>query len=110
MTYRGVRERSAAELAVVGLFVAAYAPMALASRAVLFYSSLAVFPFACIVIGRSADAAAERFPALARGWAAAALVSAVFLYPLATARPVPTAIYAPVLRLMRIFGGVDQSG
>jgi len=95
-----LRRRSRPEALVVALFAAIYVPLLLAGRPIFVHSAVAVLPFALLAVARAADLLAGRWPRAAAAWLALALAFALFLYPLATARRVPDALYAPFLARM----------
>ena len=87
-------------------FVATYALHAFVRRPVLIYSAVPLLPFAFAAIGLAVSWAAGRWGPKA-GWTLAALLVAsnLYLYPLATGRAVPPALYGHVLSRI-YFGGL----
>jgi dolichyl-phosphate-mannose--protein O-mannosyl transferase len=85
---------------VVALFAALYLPLVLVPRPIFVYSAVPVLPFALLAVGRALDRAWERRPRAAMAVAALLLATAALAYPIATSRPVPAALYAPVLRAL----------
>jgi len=99
---RGVRERDRGDLLVAGLFAAVYLPLLGVSRPIFVHSAAAVIPLALLVLGRAADLAWDRRPRLVAALLACAVAFALYLYPLATNRRVPDALYAPFIGALTV--------
>jgi len=100
---RALVNRDRGDVAVALLFGTSYAPFLLATRQVFIYSALGVLPFGLLAVARALDRAADRWRALSAATVVIALLSAAYLYPLATARPVPPAAYGRFLEHVTIF-------
>ncbi len=86
-------------------FWVAYLPLLLASRPIWLLSALAVVPYAFALVAIAVTDIARRTGAwVFWGFAAAAMLSSLLLYPLATGQPADTRYLAPVLESLRSGG------
>lgn len=103
----GIDRRNLVFLVLPGLFISVYGILLMIDRPVLPYSVLVILPFAYGALGHGIMLADVRFRAngrLAMLCAVLALVWGAYLYPLASGRSVPTAMYEPVLSRSHIWG------
>lgn len=102
-----VRARRAEErggLLLLLLLAATYLPLLALDRPIFLYSAVAVLPLAFLAVGRALDAPSRRGRALAGAVLALAIAGAAYLYPLATGKPVPESLYAPVVSRASLAG------
>ena len=78
--WRWLAGREAAAGLLLGLFLAAYLPFALAPRPIWTNSALSVLPFAAALLGQAVAWGWERGPRLVTAWAALALLVAALLW------------------------------
>lgn len=102
----GVKKRNAADSAMPLLFSSVYVLFLVLDRPLLNYSALVVLPFAYLALARvvvlidSMTAAGYRLKAVI---SALVVVWSLYLYPLATAKPVSEKLYAPILAIAKMY-------
>lgn len=102
------RRRSVPEALPAALFLACYALFLGVDRPMFSYSATVALPFAYLAVARVVELLSERVsnPSVVRGaFLALVLIWGLYVFPLATARTVPRALYEPILPLVRILGG-----
>jgi 4-amino-4-deoxy-L-arabinose transferase-like glycosyltransferase len=108
LAVRGWRERRADLVAMPLLFACVYVPFFLLRRPMASYSAVALLPFAFLALPWAAELLGRRHPRL-RMLPAAIVVGGVlwgaYLYPLATAKEVPGALYGYVLGRVKVTDG-----
>jgi len=107
LTTRAVRldpASAAGERFLLALFATAYLPLALSPRPIWLLSSLAVLPFALMLVALAVTRLVAARPALkwlAVTWGALVLASSLALYPMATGRADPEGPLGPIVERFR---------
>lgn len=102
------KERSARELLVPLLFAAVYALFLGAGRPMFSYSALTVLPFAYLALARAVVLAGgwvRRENQIVVAFLGCVVLWGIYTFPLISARPVPVALYRPLLAITTIVGG-----
>ncbi len=98
------RAAAAGERAVLLLFAASYLPLALGSRPIWLVSSVAVVPFATMIVALAAARLVRERPRaawLVAGWAGVVLATSLALYPMATGRAADHGYLSPIVARFR---------
>jgi len=98
VAYRAWKGKDRCLFIIVGFFAATYVPLLLVKRPIFVYSALAVAPFAFIAVAYAVVSLLEKYKV--RRWAYWGVtilitVSNLYLYPLATDKPLARALYRP---------------
>ena len=102
MRARRAEERGG--LLLLLLLAATYLPLLALRRPIFLYSAVAVLPLAFLAVGRALDAPTRAGRTAAGAVLALAIAGAAYLYPLATGKPVPESVYAPVVSRASLAG------
>jgi dolichyl-phosphate-mannose--protein O-mannosyl transferase len=108
VTVHAWRRRSLEPLLVPSLLAAVYLPALAAGRPIFSYSALPLLPLAYLVVAHALSLVAARTRhggALTTTFLGASVLWGLYAFPLVSALPVPTWLYAPILGITTLLGG-----